>query len=150
MPDAGNGSNRARRGTSTTPKTARPTLDPATPSATSRPRRTKASQSKVKAAQTVSGDALESGDPKVTAAIRRDIAELPPELATSGLAALALALATQIDDPANSATSKSMCAGQLRDTLRDLRELTPADEEADELDDLASRRATRRSGVAAT
>jgi hypothetical protein len=85
----------------------------------------------------------------VEAAVSRDLAALPPDLATSALAMLALALAREVDGE-NSATSKSMCAGQLRDTLAQLRELAPSEEEADELDDLARRRATRRSGGAAT
>lgn len=62
---------------------------------------------------------------------------------------LALALAREIDGE-NSATSKSMCAGQLRDTLDRLRELTPADEEADALDELASRRDARVVGGSAS
>lgn len=78
-------------------------------------------------------------------AVQRDldaIAQRDPELAQSGLAALALAMAQEIDFP-NSATSKSMCAGQLRDALAGLRALTPVAEVHDEIDDLRRRRAER-------
>jgi hypothetical protein len=71
-----------------------------------------------------------------------EIAQQTSGLATSGLAALALALAREMDDD-NSATSKSMCAGQLRETLDRLRELAPGAEEADEFDELAAQRAAR-------
>ena len=73
---------------------------------------------------------------------------MPADYAQSGLAMMALALAREVDAPTNSATSKSMCASQLRETLDRLRELTPPTEEADELDDLARRRDARRAGGA--
>ena len=74
---------------------------------------------------------------------------MPPLAARSGLAMAALALAREIDAPTNSATSKSMCARSLLDTLDRLRELTPPAQEADGLDDLARRRLARRAGSAA-
>lgn len=74
-----------------------------------------------------------------------DIAQRNPRLATSGLAASALALAAELDNP-NSATSKSMCARALLETQDRLRELCPPDQEEDEVDELAARRATRRAG----
>ena len=83
----------------------------------------------------------ESGE--VAQAIERDLARLPADLATSALAASAMALAREMDNPANSATSKSMCAKTLLDTFDRLRELTPTDEESDDLDDLATRRQAR-------
>lgn len=86
----------------------------------------------------------------VTEAVERDLAAMPSGVADSGLAAVALALAAELDAPKNSATSKSMCAGQLRDALRDLRALAPPKRERDELDDLRIRHASRRSGVAGT
>ncbi len=79
-----------------------------------------------------------------------DLAELPGEMGRSGLAALCLALAREIDNSSNSATSKSMCAGQLRETLEQLRAMAPADEEDDELDDLTRRRAVRLAGGTGT
>lgn len=60
-----------------------------------------------------------------------------------------MALARELDDPDNSATSKSMCANSLRDTLDRMRELLPAEEEADALDDLAARRTARLAGGSA-
>ena len=75
---------------------------------------------------------------------------MPSDLATGGLAITALALAREIDSPTNSATSKSMCARSLLDTMDRLRALTPVDQEADGLDDLARRREARRAGGAGT
>lgn len=74
---------------------------------------------------------------------------MPADLATSALAASALALAREIDNAGNSATSKSMCARELREHMEQLRSLIPTDQEADELDDLARRREARRARSAA-
>lgn len=79
----------------------------------------------------------------VVAAVERDIAEIArrsPELAESGLAATALALAAAVDDTHNSATSRSMCARELREHLDRLRELAPPLEEVDRIDELRARR----------
>lgn len=83
----------------------------------------------------------------VVEAVERDLAKLrerDAELADSTLAALALALAKEIDDPGNSATSKSMNAHQLRDTTVKLRELAPPPKARDELDELRDRHAADR------
>jgi hypothetical protein len=88
----------------------------------------------------------------VLAAVERDLEALArrdQDLASSGLAATALTMARALDDPKNSATSKSMCARVLSDTLARLRALAPAAEERDGLDDLSARRAARRAGGAA-
>jgi hypothetical protein len=62
----------------------------------------------------------------VSAAVRRDLDALgDEELAHGALAAAALELASQMDDPGNSATSKSMCAKSLSDVLERLRALAP-------------------------
>jgi hypothetical protein len=85
------------------------------------------------------GEALE--------AMERDlerIRRVAPELADSVLAASAKAMARELDDP-NSATSKSMCARALLDTMDRLRELTPVEERSDALDDLTARRTARRT-----
>lgn len=82
----------------------------------------------------------------VEAAVRRDVAEIAKrdrKLATSGLAASAIALGREIDIEKNSATSKSMCARALAETLERLRALAPPAEEADGIDDLAARRTAR-------
>jgi hypothetical protein len=47
-------------------------------------------------------------------------------------------------DAKNSATSKSMCARALSETLEKLEALAPPEQLPDELDDLARRRAERR------
>ena len=86
----------------------------------------------------------------VTDAVRRDLALLAkrdPVLAKGALAASALALAAEIDDAGNSATSKSMCARALMDTMTRLRELAPVDEASDRLDELSARRGRRKAAV---
>lgn len=85
----------------------------------------------------------------VEEAVRRDldaIAERDAALAGSGLAIAALALATRIDDLGNSATSVAACARALVEALDRLRELVPAESEADALDDLGRARASRLAG----
>ena len=78
----------------------------------------------------------------VVAAVKRDleaIGALDKALKESALAASALALAAEMDKSSNSATSKSMCARALLETLNRLRELAPVVEEADRVDELAHR-----------
>jgi hypothetical protein len=90
---------------------------------------------------------------EVAAAVQRDIdkiAKADPALAESALAASALALAREIDSSRNSATSKSMCARALLETLDRMRELMPAEETSDGIDELGAKRATRRARSAAT
>ena len=85
----------------------------------------------------------------VVASVGRDLerlAAIDAPLASSGLAAAALALARDIDDPSNSATSKSMCAKALLDITDRLWELAPAGADGDALDELARRRAARIAG----
>lgn len=80
----------------------------------------------------------------------RDVAairERDEALAGSALAASAVALAFQIEHPYNSATSKSMCAREMRDTLDRLRALAPEEAEADELDEIKARRERRRQSA---
>lgn len=82
----------------------------------------------------------------VVEAVERDlkkIAERHPDVANSGLAATARALAKEIDDSDNSATSKSMCAKSLQDHLAQLRELAPTEEGRDGIDDIAAQRVAR-------
>lgn len=91
--------------------------------------------------------------PKLTtvAAVQSDldaIGKLDADLAKSGLAAAALQLAREMDNSKNSATSKSMCARALRDTLADLRALAPTKKENDQLAELRAKRA-KRSGKGA-
>lgn len=84
-----------------------------------------------------------------TAAEIETLVKRSPELADSAMAASAIALAYQIENPFNSATSKSMCARELRETMSKLRELAPPEEEGDGIDELSARRATRRTKPAA-
>jgi SpoVK/Ycf46/Vps4 family AAA+-type ATPase len=69
------------------------------------------------------------------------------ELATfadvpAALAAIALVLADQLDNP-NSATSKSMCARELREVLDRIRELQPPVKEKDGIDAIRQQRRER-------
>ncbi len=83
----------------------------------------------------------------VVEATQRDLDGMPDRVSRSGLAAVALALARELEDPFNSATSKSMCAKALMDALAALRALAPPNREADGVDDIAERRARRRAAV---
>lgn len=85
----------------------------------------------------------------VVAAVERDledIAERDPRLAEGTLALSALALAREMDSE-SSATSKSMCAKALLETMATLRELSPPEAKKDGIDDLSRRREERRAAV---
>ncbi len=106
------------------------------------------------AARTRSSDRVIRSSPDdpitVVGSVERYIEELrerDPALADGPEAALALALAREIDAP-NSATSKSMNAHQLRDTMTRLRELCPPERVRDELDELRDRHARGRTEAA--
>lgn len=95
--------------------------------------------------------ALAPDDESVVAAVRRDLAAIASrdhELARSALAVSALALARELDRE-NSATSKSMCARALRETLDRLRELTPVDDADDPVERIAGRARLKLAGGAA-
>lgn len=86
----------------------------------------------------------------VVAAVERDLAEIgavDAALAESALAATALALARELDS-AGSATSKSMCANALRDTLAALRERMPEVPVADRVSGLQERTRLKLAGKA--
>lgn len=85
----------------------------------------------------------------VLTAVRKDIEGLGELAAGSTLAETALALARELDEPKNSATSKSMCAKAMIDVLRELRHVAPVKREADGVDDLRARRRQRLDGGAA-
>jgi hypothetical protein len=77
----------------------------------------------------------------------KDLGDRDEALARSPLATSALALAREMDGQ-NSATSKSMCAKALNETLAQLRALAPEETGKDDLDELAERRKQRRAGKA--
>jgi hypothetical protein len=79
----------------------------------------------------------------------RNLIERDADLARSPLAATCFALASQLDDSKNSATSKSMCAKALNETLERLWDLAPDKEEKDGVDDLTDRRKARIARSAA-
>lgn len=86
---------------------------------------------------------------KAVDAVKRDLADIAKRdkaLSESALAVLALAMARELDSANNSATSKSMCAKQLREAIDRLRELAPEPEKKDDIDDLSRRRRDRRAG----
>ena len=90
---------------------------------------------------------------RVIDAVEADLAKLEerwPGVTVSGLAQAAVALAYELDNPYNSATSKGQCAKALMEALDRLRELAPAEEEKDGLDELGTRRAARLAGGAGT
>jgi flagellar biosynthesis chaperone FliJ len=63
------------------------------------------------------------GAPNAVEGVEADLLELPVPLASSGLAASALALARSIDDSTTSATARAACARALVVTMRELRAL---------------------------
>lgn len=79
----------------------------------------------------------------------RSLRLVDPDLAGSPEATLALVLARELDVAKNSATAKSMCAGQLAAVLKELRALSPAAANEDGLDELTRRRALRLARGAA-
>jgi predicted RNA-binding Zn ribbon-like protein len=86
----------------------------------------------------------------VLEAVERDLDRLrgrDAELAESALAASAVALAREVDSGRNSATSKSMCARELREVMDRLWELAPEKMQGDGLDELNARRTARRSAA---
>jgi hypothetical protein len=82
-------------------------------------------------------------DGSVQAAVLSELEAMPENLRQSALAATALAMARELDDPENSATSKSMCAGKLIDATEKLRALVPDETEQTRLDEIAQRREQR-------
>lgn len=87
----------------------------------------------------------------VVEAVEHDLATLrehAPELADSALAASAVAMALEIEDPYNSATSKANCQARLADALKELRELAPPAERKDAVDEIGLKRDARRADAA--
>lgn len=80
-------------------------------------------------------------------AVERDLAALG-DLKDSAEAWAARRLAEQLDAPANSATSKSMCARALGELMDRLRSLAPEEAVEDGIDQLAARREKRRGAAA--
>ena len=78
------------------------------------------------------------------------LAKRDKDLANSAMAETARALARELDNAGNSATSKAMCAKALNDTLDRMRELAPPEETKDTLDDLSERRRLRLARVSGT
>jgi hypothetical protein len=79
----------------------------------------------------------------VLAGVRRDLAALPLNLRRCALAELALRLGADIDSDNTSAATRARLAGQLREALRELRELAPPAVQTDALDEFSRRREAR-------
>lgn len=155
MPGAVSKSNRASRGTSATATSTEATTPAlSTEPATVRPRRTaKRAKAPEQPAEVSQPGGLEPTDLTVVGAVRRDLADIrlrAPAVASSTLAMSALALAREMDEEGNSATSKSMCARALLDTMDRLRELCPPEEKTDGVDELRRRRERRLAGQSGT
>jgi hypothetical protein len=106
-----------------------------------------------RAAKMFAGPLGQFSPTQLVESVQRDLAkirEASEPLADSALAASALAMAIEIENPHNSATSKSMCARALFDALEELRVLTPPAAEKDALDELKARREGRLAGGAGT
>lgn len=85
-------------------------------------------------------------------AVERDIAEIAkrdPELAECGMAAAALRMAYELENPWNSATSKAQCAKSMRELIEVLLERAPEAPTKDGVDALSAERETRLKGGAA-
>lgn len=76
----------------------------------------------------------------------REIARRDGDLAKSSRAATAMALARELDSARNSATSKSMCAKALNETMDRLQEMAPPEPEEDGVDALSAQRNKRLAG----
>lgn len=92
------------------------------------------------------------GRTHVIEAVERDIAEIAKRdqgLAESGMAAAALRMAYELENPWNSATSKAQCAKSLCELLEALLERAPEAPKKDGVDALSTERANRREGRSA-
>jgi hypothetical protein len=83
----------------------------------------------------------------VVESVESFLAGLGGQVEDDPLAAAALALAEILDDSDNSATSRSMVAKELRETLACLRALAPPKREQDTLDEIAAAREKRRASA---
>jgi hypothetical protein len=93
----------------------------------------------------------ESGQSSVATAVEEDldlIRSRDPRVADSAIAAAALRMGRELDDPFNSATSKAQCAKALHAHMDRLLELSPpGQEQKGRLHELKSVRATRREAA---
>lgn len=92
--------------------------------------------------------AVQLGGTETIDATRAELEEIrrrDPEVGDSALAAAALRMAYELDHPGNSATAKSYCVKELRQTMDRLRELSPpAPKKVGKLHDIKEERSARR------
>jgi argininosuccinate synthase len=90
----------------------------------------------------------------VIQAVEHEIGALEERAAATGTefresyAAVAVEMALQLEHPFNSATSKSMCAKALNETMDKLHALAPTEQSGDGVDELQKKRDTRRQAAA--
>lgn len=66
-----------------------------------------------------------------------------PKVAASAYAAAAVAMAYEVEDPYNGATSKAYCAKELRETMTLLRGMLPVEKKNDGVNDIERKREER-------
>jgi ABC-type branched-subunit amino acid transport system substrate-binding protein len=93
--------------------------------------------SSAEAAKLVETDVAATAPAYVIEAVSNDLFRLPVHLHASAMAATARAMAFELSNPYNSATSKAQCAKVLADVMERLLLSVPEEEEADELDRIA-------------
>jgi hypothetical protein len=101
---------------------------------------------------TTAAAVLDAATRPVEAAVKNEIAALAKrakEIEGSALAALAVAMAKEIDKAKNSATAKSACGARLIDSLDRLLARVPPAQTKDELDEIRQRREKRLEAQAA-
>lgn len=79
------------------------------------------------------------------AGVERDLAGVPTEVASSGLALCAIALARRLDDVETSAAAAASCGRALTRALAELRALSPPKVKASAFDEVAAARDARRA-----
>jgi hypothetical protein len=98
------------------------------------------------------GPLAESGDASVASAVEEDlemIRKRDAKVADSALAAAALRMGRELDDPFNSASAKAQCARALHAHMDRLLELSPPGQEKEgKLHELKSQRKARRLSAA--
>jgi hypothetical protein len=82
----------------------------------------------------------------VRGSLEAELRALRVDIAGSALAAAALELASQLDDPGVAASAKAACARSLREVTDRLRELVPPVPKGDKVDEITARRKSRGRG----
>ncbi|MDQ3432564.1 MAG: hypothetical protein M3467_10180 [Actinomycetota bacterium] len=81
---------------------------------------------------------------QIAQAVQDELAAMGVDAIAPGQAAVAMALARQLDDPEAAPTSAAIVARELRATLIALHKQAPGGQEGDGIDELNARREARR------